>query len=132
MRKFLFCELASLLFSSCDNSYTAKELYGSYAAVGYINTYDTIELKPQDIYHRKVYDKNNKLVFEMDGKWGLQGSNILHFNSYFLNLDRDVSKFPELLTDTSMTVSTYFETRKGVIGFCTGYGIDSNCYRKIK
>ena len=132
MRKSVLCGIAILFITSCDNSYTEKELYGSYTPVGYKNTFDTIELKPQNIYHRKVYDKNNKLVLEMNGKWIMKSTDKVQFSDFFFNLDRDVSKFPELLTDTDMSVETFFETRKGVIGFCTGYYQDSNCYRKVK
>jgi len=121
-----------LLFSSCDNSYTEKELYGSYVPINYKNTTDTIVLRPGEIYQRKVYDKNKNLVLEMDGKWRLEKSTIIHFDSYFLNLDRDIAKFPELLQDTSGGGGGTIETRNGAIQFCVGYHENENCYQKIK
>jgi len=126
------CVAAVLFFSSCINYYTEQELYGEYAPMRYKNTYDTIELTSGNIYHRKVYNKNNKLVLKMSGKWIMESENRVQFYSFFFNLDRDVIQFPELLTDTVGGLSTYFETRKGIIGFCTGNYVDSNCYRKIR
>src|SRR5690606_26087586 len=106
--------------------------YGYYAPVGYTNTFDTIELKPQGVYHRKVYNKNNKLALEMNGKWYLEKNSIIHLNSHFFNLDRDIEKFPELLQDPLGGSSGLLETSHGAIEFCVGYEIDSNCYRKVR
>jgi hypothetical protein len=123
-----------LLLTACDEHFEEKELYGYYAPTLYNNTFDTIQLKPDSVYHRKVYDKNNKLVLDMEGKWEFKDRHRIVFDGFFLNLDRDLVKFPDLVKDTDMAMDTYFETRKGVIGFCVGYfaEIDTNCYRKIK
>lgn len=128
---FILSVVAILCFSSCDNSYTEKELCGTYVPIDYKNTFDTIQLKHQSIYHRKVYDKNKKLVLEMNGTWSLEKNTIVHFDPYFLNLDRDISKFPELLQDTSGGGGGLIEIRKGVIEFCVGYHENENCYKKI-
>jgi hypothetical protein len=132
MKSFILFTIIGLFFSSCSNRYTEKELCGMYVPVGYKNTFDSIQLKPQGVYHRKVCDKNNKLVLDMNGKWSLERNNIIHFDSYFFNLDRDVTKFPELLQDTSGGGGGSIETRKGVLGFCVGYHENENCYKKIK
>jgi len=123
-----------LLLTACDEHFERDELYGYYAPALYNNTFDTIQLRPDSMYHRKLYDKNNKLVLEINGKWWIERNNIIRFNSFFLNLDRDVTKFPNLLEDTSSNGGGMLETRNGVIGFCVGYfaKIDTNCYRKIK
>lgn len=131
MKMFVLSVIATLYFSSCDNRYTEKELYGTYVPINYKNTFDTVQLEPRNIYHRKIYDKNNKLVLEMNSTWRIEKNTIIHFDSYFLNLDRDVSKFPELLQDTSGGGGGLIETRKGVIGFCVGYHENENCYKKI-
>jgi hypothetical protein len=121
-----------LFFSSCNQDYNERQLYGIYAPVNYINTYDTLELSPKNIYHRKVYNQKNKLVLKMDGKWVMKTRNEIQFYSYFLNLDRNLSKFPELLKDTDMNITTYFQISKGIISFCVGYAEDKNCYQKVK
>ena len=117
---------------SCDEHFKENELYGFYVPVGYKNTFDTIELKPQGVYHRKVYDRNNKLALEMNGKWYLEKNSIIHLNLHFFNLDRDIEKFPELLQDTLGGRSGLLETFKGHIQFCVGYYQGENCYQKIK
>lgn len=121
-----------VFLSSCDVQFQEKELYGVYAPVNYKNTFDTIQLKPQGTYHRKVFNKNNKLVLEMNGKWSLENNTIIHFDSYFLNLDRDIAKFPALLKDTSGGGGGRLEFRNKTIQFCVGYHEEENCYQKIK
>lgn len=121
-----------LFFASCDEHFEAEELYGYYAPVGYKNTFDTIQLKPDSVYHRKVYDKNSELVLEMNGKWQIERNNILHFTPFYLNLDVDLAKFPQSVNDTSGGWQGRLETRKGVIGFCVGYFENENCYRKVR
>lgn len=130
--KNLYALSLLVLLSSCDENFKEKELYGNYAPINYKNTFDTIQLKPQGVYHRRVFDSNNKLVLKMDGKWSLEKNTIIHFNSYFLNLDRDVAKFPELLQDTSGGGGGLLGTHNGTIQFCVGYYETDNCYRKIK
>ena len=117
---------------ACDEHFETKEVYGSYTPIGYKNSYDTIQLKPDSVYHRRIYNKNHKLVLEMDGKWVLERSHIIHFIPFYLNLDIDLVKFPKSVTDTSGGWGGSLETQSGNIQFCVGYYIDSNCYRKIQ
>lgn len=126
--------LIGLLFVSCG--YTEKELIGVYAPTDYKNTFDTIQLKEHNKYHRKVYDKNKKLVLEMNGKWELDGSYI-KFKSFYLNLDDDLVNFPESVRDTTGGWGGNVERRKGgTIEFCVGHLSaslpDQNCYQKLK
>lgn len=131
--KTTFLLLTFWAMSSCISSYTPEQLYGYYAAVGYVNTFDTIQLKTNSLYHRKIYDKHHRLVLEMKGKWLVERDEVIRFPStFFLNLDQDIIKAsPESLADTSMDWQGGIETRGGVIGFCVGYNQGENCYKKI-
>jgi len=126
--------LIGLLLGSC--SYTEKELIGAYSPTEYKNTFDTIQLKKNNEYHRKVYDINKKLVLEIDGKWSIE-EDVIEFKSpYFLNLDRDLVQFPELLQDTKSNGIGYIYSNNGTIEFCVGHLSASlpnqNCYHKLK
>ncbi|MEP6464911.1 MAG: hypothetical protein ABJB05_01340 [Parafilimonas sp.] len=120
-----------LIFSACDNSYKEKELYGAYVPIDYKNTFDTIILKPNGEYNRKIYNKNNKRVLDMNGEWEFKNSNRLKIEGFYLNLDDDLIKFPNSINDTDMSIDTYFETQNSVIKFCVGYHHNGNCYKKI-
>src|SRR5690625_2605713 len=101
--------LIGLLFVSCG--YTGKDLIGVYAPTDYKNTFDTIQLKEHNKYHRKVYDKNKKLVLEMQGEWSIK-EDVIEFKSpYFFNLDRDLVEFPELLQDRSEEHTSELQSR---------------------
>lgn len=121
-----------LLFCSCDEHFTEKELYGYYAPVGYKNNFDTIELKPKGVYYRKVYDKNNKLLLDTKGRWQFENNHSLKIDSFYLNLDNDLVRFPYLIKDIDMGITTYFDLKNGVIQFCVGYHQGENCYQKLK
>lgn len=133
--KIFFC---SGLLIGCTTSFTTEETIGTYTPVGYRYTFDTIQLKSDGIYHRKIYDKTKKLVMEMDGQWSFYDTdnNAIQFRSYFLNLDRDLTRFPELLEDTTGGWVGDLQNNAGTIEFCVGYFSadlpDQNCYRKIK
>lgn len=107
-----------------------QQLPGTYAAVGYINTYDTIILKPGQLYERFVYDKSNKLSLHMNGRWNYNDG-MLTMHSFFLNVDRDIIAYPELLTDTVMSMEARIETKKSKLRFCTGYEDNEYCYQQI-
>lgn len=107
-----------------------KQLVGAYASVGYVNTYDTIILKPEQQYERFVYDKNNKLSLHMKGRWTYDDG-LLTMHSFFLNLDRDIVAHPELLTDTVMSMEAKIETKNLKLRFCTGYGDNEYCYQQV-
>lgn len=119
-----------LFFLSCG-AVKEKQMIGNYVPVNYKNTYDTITLLTENICQRKVYDKFNKLALLMNGKWYVEGQSTITFNSFFLNFDRDIVKFPELLKDTAMELSVEVSKRSGRIYFCTGYFDDESCYNKI-
>jgi len=121
-----------LLFSSCVEHFEEKEVYGYYTPVDYKNNFDTIQLEPHGIYHRKVYDKNRKLLLEMNGRWNLtEQQSKIQIDGFYMNLDDDLVKFPELAKDTNMVVISVLNTHNGVIQFCAGHYPDENCYQKI-
>lgn len=134
--------LIVLLFVSCG--YTEKELIGVYAVADYKNTFDTIQLMEHNKYRRKIYDKNKKLVLEMDGEWNVDGDIIEFKSPYYFNLDEDLVRFPELLQDTISGGLGYiwssreplFFSKRNTLSFCIGHFAvdlpDQNCYQKLK
>lgn len=133
MIKILFIVL---LFSACIPHFEDNEVVGLYTPNDYKNNYDTLEIKPDGIYHRKVYDFNKKLLLEMNGKWNLRDNEILHFEPFYLNLDDDLVKFPHLVKDTTGDWEGSLEKVNNKIQFCVGYHApklsNQNCYVKIK
>jgi len=122
---------------SCTGNFKEKEVIGYYVPIGYNNTYDTIQLMEEGKYHRKVYDKKKKLILNIMSNYKLRsGGSKIYFNSYFLNLDRDLEKFPELANDTLGGAELVIEKIDNTLQFCTGYLSASlpnqNCYHKLK
>jgi hypothetical protein len=125
--------LIMFLLTSCKERFTNDEMIGTYVPIGYKNNLDTIQIKPQGLYHRRVFDKTNKLVLEMEGTWKLVTQNSqIQIEPFYLNLDDDLVKFPDNVRDTSMVIIKNLETQNGTIQFCVGYYEGENCYRKIK
>ncbi|MBX2949205.1 MAG: hypothetical protein KF704_07995 [Crocinitomicaceae bacterium] len=127
----------SIVLFGCVRHFSKQEVIGEYSPIGYKRTYDTIELKPEGIYHRRVYDSNKKLQLDLTSKWELRdGGSKIFFHSFFLNFDRDIAQFPELLADTTGASLINLDKNTGTIEFCVGYFSadlpDQNCYRKIK
>lgn len=134
--------LIGVLFTSC--SYSEKEMIGIYAPTDYINTFDTIQLKENNLYYRKLYDFNKNLVLEMQGEWNVEGDVIEFKSPYFLNLDSDLTRFPGLLQDTVSNGLGYiwaawqplFFSKRNNLSFCVGHFAlsqsDQNCYQKLK
>lgn len=124
--------LISVLFFSC--TYKAEELFGVYVPNDYKNTFDTIQLNENKRYNRRVYDKNKKLVLEIQGQWDIKGDVIEFKAPYFFNLDRDLVEFPELLQDTISNGIGIIWKKKNTLEFCIGHLAvdlpDQNCYKK--
>jgi len=123
-----------LLFflASCIEYFESDEILGTYVPIGYKNSFDTIQLKPEGVYHRKVYDITNELLLETDGRWSLLNKSQIKLNGFYQNLDDDLVKFPYLVKDTNMEIITNIETQNGHLQFCIGYFDGENCYRKLK
>jgi hypothetical protein len=130
--KILLVVFTLLILESCDEYFNERDLYGYYVPIGYVNTFDTIQLKPNSLYHRVVYDKNSKLLLKMEGQWIFKGGNRIVLNSLYLNLDDNLVEFPESANDTTTEMDAYFKTKGGHIQFCVGQYVDSNCYQKLE
>lgn len=124
-----------LLLTSCIEHFEEREIYGYYTPIDYKNSFDTIQLLPDGVYHRKVYDRNKKLLLEMNGKWTLKDNENLQFDPFYLNLDDDLVKFPEQVKDTTGGWAGNLEANNGKIQFCVGYYApklsNQNCYCKL-
>lgn len=123
--------IAVIIFNSCRTISDEKDLYGKYVPINYKNTYDTITLKPDSLYLRKVCDKDNNVLLEMKGKWFLEDNSSVTFEPFYLNFDDDLHEFPELVSDTSMTFNTIIESKGKKIGFCVGHYEGTFCYENL-
>lgn len=124
--------LAVLMLFACERSIDKNELYGYYTPIGYKNNFDTIQLQSNGKYHRKVYNTNKQILLDTKGVWSLERNHIIHFHTFYLNLDDDLIKFPESISDTSGGWRGDAEYRNGSIQFCVGYYEGENCYQKVK
>lgn len=122
--------LAILMLTACLRV-DEGEAVGAYVAQGYLNTIDTIYLEPAGIYERRVYTTNGSCVLSMRSKWKLTGDREIAFDAFFLNLDRDLLKFPELTADTLGGMHSILESKGSSLVFCVGYLENQNCYRKV-
>jgi len=122
--------LAFLLLAACLDV-DEKEALGAYVAQNYVNTIDTIFLEPAGEYERRVYASDGKLVLRMRSKWSISGTREISFDAFFLNLDRNLLKYPELIADTDRVESSILESNGGSLEFCVGYLENQNCYRKV-
>ena len=132
MKPFAFFVLIFTLFTSCGQKFLNETVSGVYVPVGYVNTFDTLKLKGNGTYTRKLLDKSRQLAWEMEGHWFLENSNELKFRSFFVNLDRDLATYPDLVIDTTGGWSSILEMKNDTITFCLGYFDGENCYQKIK
>lgn len=121
----------SVVFFSCIRE---QDLKGTYVPVNYKNNFDTIDLEDNGIYSRKVYDINGKLLLKMKGKWE-RSNDAIRFQSFYLNFDDDLVKYPELAQDTLGNWGGYLGYNNGDLEFCVGHFSGSlpnqNCYQKI-
>jgi hypothetical protein len=127
--KILIVYILIICLTSCDEKFEISDLYGSYSPIGYENNFDTIFFKDKNMFQRRVYDKNKKLILTQNGTWILKDKHKLFIESFYRNLDDDLVRFPETI-DTNFSLSTYFETVDGKIQFDIGYYIGENCFQK--
>lgn len=120
--------LLPFLFS-CQNI-SDNDIYGKYSPISYQNTYDTLTIHRDGLYTRIIYDKTGKKLLNYNSKYKLNGLSI-KFSDFYLNLDKDLIKFPEDVKDTDMTYTTNFENKDKNIILCFGYHNGENCYKKI-
>ena len=122
---------AALVMASCG-LVLDSEVPGVYVPVDFKNTYDTIWVFGNGSYRyrRKVYNKNGKLVLDVEHSYRMALGGI-GFDTFFLNLDRDLVKFPELIDDFFDYAEFALEKKKGIVQFCTGYDDGEGCYIKL-
>lgn len=120
-----------LLISIISCMPSKQEVVGKYVAQNYKNTFDTILILDGGLYERKVYDRKNELVLKMKGSWEYSNQ-LLTLNSFFLNFDRDLELYPELLSDTTMVMEVLLTKNLNGLKFCTGHFENENCYTKIR
>ncbi|PWN65880.1 hypothetical protein [Chryseobacterium oncorhynchi] len=126
----IFIYLISFVITSCSNI-KENELYGKYIPISYHNTYDTLVIKKNKEYERRVYNHNKKLLLDYKSTFQLESLGSIKFDNFYLNLDRDLVKMPEDVKDTDMSMTTNFEKKDKDIIICFGYHEGENCYKKI-
>lgn len=68
----------------------------------------------------------------MTGNWKLKTHSIIHFSPFYLNLDQDIAKYPELVQQNDLGDWTGLLTKKNNnVQFCIGYDLREKCYKKI-
>lgn len=126
----IFIYLIIFLFISC-NTIKKDEIYGKYVPISYKNNFDTLVIYKNNEYERKVYDKNKKLLLNYKSRYHLDKSDLIKFDDFYLNLDRDLINMPEDVKDIDMSMTTSFEKKDKDIIMCFGYHEGENCYKKI-
>jgi hypothetical protein len=129
----IWCLLCSLCFlTSCVEHFTAEEVCGAYAPVGYVHSFDTLRLRPNGTYERSIYNHNRQRRLHTQGTWRLEEKHRLVFEHFYVNLDRDLLSDISESADEYMFINTYFERQHRAIQFCVGYYEGQNCYRKVQ
>lgn len=132
MRLINFLFLLFFLFSLFACEYYKKEIVGVYNLENLKLSHDTIILKENNIYDRMVYDLNGVQLLKYSSKWKFQKPNRIILTDFYLNLDDDLNKFPELLKDRDMEINTFIETIDGRNGFNVGYYENQFNYLKVR
>ena len=120
-----------MLSLSCIATPQKKDMIGTYVAQDYVNTIDTLRLMANGIYERKVYTKNKELALHTHNEWDLGNDGELVLHAFFFNLDRDLSKFPELTSDSGYQMNIYPRKESGSWLICIEEGERKNCYKQI-
>jgi hypothetical protein len=131
MRLFILFQLIFFFIYSCQNSISESELIGNYTPINYEKCFDTISIAGNNTYYRVIYDNKKQLIYKTKGKWFFKSKNKIEFNYFFLNLDRDLNKYPELLNDTMGSFQVLIDLKENSPILCFGYFDGENCYFKI-
>lgn len=134
--KHMSISVASLLITifmltMCSSYQSEDNLIGKYANLSNTNTYDTILLLKGGRYERHIYDKSNNFIKKFEGSWTFNSERKIVFADFFMNLDRDLVKFPELLNEPYGHFETSIDRNSQGLYFCTGYE-DDYCYQKLQ
>ncbi|WP_144283140.1 hypothetical protein [Chryseobacterium echinoideorum] len=120
---------ALFLFIMSCQGINQNDVYGKYSPMSYKNTFDTLIIKKEGKYRRVVYDKMETKLLDYESTYSLEG-NLINFDSFYFNLDKDLVAFPNDVKDVDMTFTTYFEEIDGNVSLCFGYHEGENCYKK--
>lgn len=126
--KAFFSIIILTLLVSCDESFRSDEIIGVYVPIGYKNSYDTIWIRPDSLYSRKVYNAENKIVLTTTQKYVFINNNIIDFFYFFENYDYDLALYPENLSDTLGGMQCRLERYKGEVRFCIDLSSESRRY----
>lgn len=131
--KVIIISFFILLFYSCSDTINKNELIGRYTPICFKNNYDTLTLINSYSYHRKVYDKNKKLVLNMMGNWSFKSPDIITFENYYPNVDDDLIKFPKNATDTNRRIKSSFclYRNNGVLEFIVEDYIKDKIFKQL-
>ena len=83
--------ISFILFNTCDNTLTKKNIIGTYIFNRQLNSYDTLKIYESGKYIQSIYDLNGKKVYHNTGKWNEYESKI-NLNNFLSNEDW---KFPK-------------------------------------
>ncbi len=123
--------IISSLSIGCGVPLKEEDVIGTYVAQGYVNTIDSLRLRSGGIYERLVYTKDRQLALSVQNNWEFRKDGEIVLHAFFFNLDRDLSKFPELIEDLGYHMNVFIYNQSGSLEFCTGYYEGENCYRRI-
>lgn len=118
------------MLTMCSSYQSEDNLIGKYASLSNTNTYDTISLLRERRYERHIYGKSNNFIKKFEGSWSFNSEGKIVFADFFMNLDRDLVKFPELLNETYGHFEISINKNSQGLYFCTGYE-DDYCYQKV-
>jgi hypothetical protein len=128
--------LVSLVFISCAERFSKEEVLGTYTAEEYTHSFDTIVLQRNNRYHRKVYNIEKELLLDMEATYEFDGNNRIDLSSFYVNLDDNLIKFPNQVSDTTSLTSIILKEHNGTIAFCLGSIFGKRefdyCYNKIE
>jgi hypothetical protein len=95
-----------------------SEVVGTYTARHFLNNRDTVHLRTDGSYHRKVLDHQGHLALDMEGTWRLR-HDVLELDAWYDNLDDDLVKWPEKACDNDMDMQFLLSRRPFNITFQT-------------
>lgn len=126
--KYIIVIISSLLLIRCSESHFT----GTYVIEDLTLSSDTLWILPDGVFSRKVYDQYGVLRLDIEGSWEKSGLDI-DMNKFFLNIDRDLSLYPELVNDTNSSVIMPLTRTQGKPSLCPGYNgvFNKLCFIKI-
>lgn len=128
-RRIVFIAILAVITAGCELS--EKDVVGTYAAVDYRNSFDTIVIVEGGTYLRRVHDKNNKLLLLHSQKWAIERGKTITLSGFYLNYDDDLLNYPYLVNDTNFSLNAIFNNGFVNKGFCSGRLSGEFCYERV-